>query len=135
MGLLVSAGLLGGGRATPASDEPRPSAPTAGARLYATYCANCHGERGRGDGPTASVLRVRVPDLTILSRSNNQEFPLNRVTRAIDGREPARAHGGGQMPIWGLGFQELGTDVDQERQVRERIAAVVAHLRDLQRKD
>lgn len=35
-----------------------------GAPLYAANCAACHGVDGRGDGPLASRLRVRPPDLT-----------------------------------------------------------------------
>ena len=42
-----------------------PAAPTgnlrgdaaAGAQLYATYCASCHGPGGKGDGPIAQTLK------------------------------------------------------------------------------
>jgi putative copper export protein/mono/diheme cytochrome c family protein len=37
---------------------------SAGARLYRTHCAVCHGETGRGDGPAASALSRRPADLT-----------------------------------------------------------------------
>jgi mono/diheme cytochrome c family protein len=30
--------------------------PRAGAQLYATYCASCHGLRGAGDGAAAAAL-------------------------------------------------------------------------------
>ena len=29
----------------------------AGAQLYATYCASCHGAGGKGDGPAAAMLK------------------------------------------------------------------------------
>jgi len=32
---------------------------TSGARLYARYCAGCHGAAGNGDGPNAKFLPVR----------------------------------------------------------------------------
>ncbi len=32
---------------------------------YATLCATCHGESGRGDGPTASQLNSRPPDFSL----------------------------------------------------------------------
>ena len=32
---------------------------TAGAQLYATYCASCHGPGGKGDGPVAATLEPR----------------------------------------------------------------------------
>jgi putative copper resistance protein D len=35
-----------------------------GADVFATYCASCHGRRGRGDGPAARFFRVKPPDLT-----------------------------------------------------------------------
>ena len=31
----------------------------AGAALYSTYCASCHGERGEGDGPVAAGLNPK----------------------------------------------------------------------------
>lgn len=31
--------------------------PAAGAKLYATYCASCHGSEGKGDGPVATSLK------------------------------------------------------------------------------
>jgi len=31
----------------------------AGALLYATYCASCHGPNGKGDGPAAAALNPR----------------------------------------------------------------------------
>ncbi len=36
------------------------SAPDA-VRLYVSYCANCHGRWGKGDGPSAVVLNTK-PD-------------------------------------------------------------------------
>jgi len=35
-----------------------------GKDLFATYCAGCHGDTGRGDGPDAKTLDVKPPDLT-----------------------------------------------------------------------
>jgi putative copper export protein/mono/diheme cytochrome c family protein len=35
-----------------------------GAELYAERCADCHGPRGRGDGPLAKDLQPAPPDLT-----------------------------------------------------------------------
>jgi mono/diheme cytochrome c family protein len=53
---------------TPAPAAPAaPAAPTgdlrgeaaAGAQLYSTYCASCHGPEGKGDGPVAATLSPR----------------------------------------------------------------------------
>jgi len=38
-----------------------------GKLLYGAYCAQCHGEQGRADGPLAERLGVAVPDLTGLA--------------------------------------------------------------------
>ncbi|MFQ5923251.1 MAG: c-type cytochrome, partial [Anaerolineales bacterium] len=35
----------------------------AGAELYASHCAVCHGETGEGDGPAASGLEIAPADL------------------------------------------------------------------------
>ena len=115
------------------ADEPalNPAAEE-GARLYEYYCRNCHGEKGVGDGPTASVLKVPPADLTALASTNDGTFPLERVTRNIDGRQPSPAHGR-EMPIWGLGFQDPSSDANQEQEVQRRISALVAYLRTLQR--
>lgn len=39
----------------------------AGAELYGTHCASCHGELGLGDGPLAAGSKPRPADLTRLS--------------------------------------------------------------------
>lgn len=40
-----------------------PPSPQRGAALFASWCASCHGDAGRGDGRLAAVLRDRVADL------------------------------------------------------------------------
>jgi len=35
-----------------------------GEQVYVNYCAACHGRRGRGDGPRASMLSLRPRDFT-----------------------------------------------------------------------
>jgi len=100
---------------------------------FRIYCANCHGPEGRGDGPTASGLPVRPADLTLLSRKNRGEFPLQEAWSAIDGRDDLPAHGSRSMPIWGLAFQEPGTDVGQENEVHTRIEWLIEFLKSIQR--
>ena len=72
----------------------------AGADLFATYCWQCHGPGGEGDGPMAATLAVEVPDLTTLTSRFEGEFPLEEIARQIDGRNPILAHGG-EMPVFG----------------------------------
>ena len=49
-------------------------------------CAVCHGTRGFGDGPLTRHFSIKMPDLTLLSHSNNNVFPEERVRKIIDGR-------------------------------------------------
>jgi mono/diheme cytochrome c family protein len=100
--------------------------------LYRVYCASCHGESGKGDGASADTLKVKPANLTRLTRGNEGEFPFERVYRTIDGREVIRGHGTGPMPIWGLTFQELDRDVDQEDQVRGKILQLIKYLESFQ---
>lgn len=77
-----------------------------GRALYLRYCSSCHGEDGKGKGPVAPYLKLKVPDLTLLKKNNNGVFPLSRVMSSIDGRRVVRSHGDPSMPIWGEVFKE-----------------------------
>jgi hypothetical protein len=103
-----------------------------GSSLFRIYCADCHGQAGRGDGPMAEVLTVRPADLTRLSREHDGAFPTEEVYSTIDGRDEVPAHRAGKMPVWGIALQELDTDVDQEGQVRERIRQLIEYLKAIQ---
>jgi mono/diheme cytochrome c family protein len=43
---------------------PTPRALASGRQLYATHCVVCHGEGGRGDGPSAAGFATKPTDLT-----------------------------------------------------------------------
>jgi mono/diheme cytochrome c family protein len=99
---------------------------------YRTYCSNCHGDGGRGDGKMAEVLRVPPANLIRLAEDNGGSFPADRVFRAIDGRDEIRGHGRREMPVWGIGFRDPGRADDQEEGVRQRILDLVAFLESIQ---
>jgi mono/diheme cytochrome c family protein len=122
---------------TPAVADPStdPARLERGRSLYRIHCLNCHGEQADGTGPMADLLVVRPADLAQLRADNGGDFPSERVYRAIDGRGEVRGHGQPRMPIWGLSFQELDRDTDQEAEVRSRILALVVYLESLQRVD
>lgn len=103
-----------------------------GKLLYGIYCTNCHGEQGRGDGPSAGGLQPRPANLTGLSRDNDGRFPTARVIMSIDRRNRIPGHDEGQMPIWGASFQESASDANQEEQVRKKILHLVEFLKTLQ---
>ncbi len=103
-----------------------------GEELFQRFCASCHGETGRGDGPVARGLAVAVPDLTSIARRYG-EFPAARVRETIDGRGIVDAHGARSMPVWGYEFWvEEGADSEAEREMHELIDRLVEYLQTLQ---
>ncbi len=83
-----------------------------GPDLYRAYCASCHGVTGRGDGPAAPALKAKIPDVTLLARSNGGMFPSARVRKIISGDEVLASHGSREMPIWGPIFHQVEEDRD-----------------------
>lgn len=102
-----------------------------GSELFRTYCATCHGQSGKGDGPLAEMLKTRPADLTVFARSNNGVFPGELVGRIIDGRQHVPGHGGKDMPVWGDAFKEA-TGGSDEASIKARIDALVRHLESIQ---
>ncbi len=75
-----------------------------GALIYLQRCATCHGAEAQGGGPMAPALLVQPKDLTALAAENDGVFPLLRVIRRIDGRDPLVSHGS-DMPVYGELFE------------------------------
>jgi hypothetical protein len=90
--------------------------------LYMQYCSACHGEQGHGNGPVSRYIAVKIPDLTLLKKTNRGVYPSDQVLSAIDGRRDVRAHGDRQMPVWGEVF------TIEERKYPERSAGLKAKL-------
>jgi mono/diheme cytochrome c family protein len=107
-----------------------------GEDLYLQYCATCHGLEAAGPGPMAPALVVQPANLPALRRENGGTFPLLRVVRRIDGRDPLISHGSA-MPIYGEFFEgddtALKTETGQPMLVGRPIADLVAYLLTLQR--
>jgi mono/diheme cytochrome c family protein len=102
----------------------------AGARLYRTYCATCHGTSGRGDGPMADQLRTPPSDLTKFAAQNKGVFPIERVRAIVDGRG-VRAHGADEMPVWGDAFRSAPEGLTPQA-AQARIDAIVRYLQSIQ---
>jgi mono/diheme cytochrome c family protein len=75
--------------------------PVSGQALYSEYCAACHGDTGRGNGPAAAALRPRPPDLTGLAARNRGSFPMLAVMGKVYGYSRGEGGGGGPMPEFG----------------------------------
>jgi len=142
--LVTAAGLAAlwplSDRSAPAQENPAvaeaPATPPAGSVArgrvsFRIYCASCHGALAQGDGPVGGYLKIPPADLTKLAAKNKGEFPADRVTASIDGRE-VPSHGPRDMPVWGMSFQTPGKDSDQEAEVRSRILDLTAFLRSIQ---
>jgi mono/diheme cytochrome c family protein len=112
-----------------------------GKHEYDGACAVCHGYTGKGDGPMASRLVNRMPDLTALARDNNGVFPFDRVYQIINGRREVASHGSRDMPVWGVHFSRQSSIYfenypaqDSESATRSRILALTEYLYRLQGK-
>ncbi len=106
-----------------------------GQAIYDRYCAACHGAAATGDGPMRPVLTVQPSDLTALSAGNGGVFPMERVVKRVDGRDPLVAHGS-EMPIYGDFFDgdgaSLRTDSGQPVITSTPVADLVAYLQGVQ---
>ncbi len=98
-----------------------------GEKAYMRYCVTCHGIDATGHGPMRPVLLVQPADLTRLAAGNNGRFPLERVLRRIDGRDPLVSHGS-EMPIYGGVFDGSETVVQLEGSPAFAVSEVLADL-------
>jgi hypothetical protein len=105
-----------------------------GMEMYESFCASCHGVRGKGDGPVAPLVKIGVPDLTRIAYRDGGEFPTEDVRRTIDGRFDRPAHGPRDMPVWGWQFYNSTTmnDPDERARVDALIGKLVDYLRSIQ---
>jgi mono/diheme cytochrome c family protein len=98
---------------SPASQQPPPLIRSVeGPDLFRAYCASCHGEDAKGNGPAAVALKSKVPDLTVLAKNNGGKFPEDRVRKSIMSDVAPAAHGSREMPIRGPVFHQIENDTD-----------------------
>ena len=81
--------------------------PTSGRQMYDAYCASCHGQGGKGNGPAAPALKNTPTDLTQLAAGNGGTYPDAHVAQVIKGDLMTAAHGSKEMPVWGPVFLYL----------------------------
>jgi mono/diheme cytochrome c family protein len=70
---------------------PQPEIIARGRSLYMDRCVDCHGKKGKGDGPGAADLERRPPDLTHQKISDQPEGAL--FWKITEGRKPMPAYG------------------------------------------
>jgi len=121
--LLVCALTVVGGTAS--ADPP-------GKENYLVDCARCHGVDGKGSVPQmGAVPGYTTVDLTQL-RKNNGQFPRQEIYDTIDGRKRFPAHFIGDMPTWGLKYQQDRLSPASQEKVERRISALVDYIESLQ---
>ena len=108
------------------------TASTSGQQMYASYCAPCHGVKGKGHGPAASALKMPPTDLTLMSKKNNGRYPDTHVTAVLEFGAETPAHGSAEMPVWGPIFGKMNRANSQERQLR--ISNLSSYLESIQAK-
>jgi mono/diheme cytochrome c family protein len=103
-----------------------------GKETFLKYCASCHGETGKGDGPGAIAMRDPVPKLTTLSQRHQGKFPAGYVSAVVKFGKSMAAHGSEDMPVWGSRFQTLDPVHDPTGQ--QHVDDLLAFLASLQEK-
>jgi mono/diheme cytochrome c family protein len=98
--------------------------------MFRNYCAPCHGNDGRGNGPAASSLRKPPADLTALSRKNGGKFPEAEVANTIKG-DGVSSHGSRDMPMWGELFHSVSSG---DTAVQLRIRNLGDYIKGIQQK-
>jgi len=98
---------------------------TEGKDLYRAYCAQCHGEGGKGDGVRAPTLTTSAPDLTTIAVRNGGKVNRIGVQRFIEGDRPGRVLSvdprgnpvlmndngvADEMPVWRVVFRDMWPD-------------------------
>jgi mono/diheme cytochrome c family protein len=110
------------------SSENTPS----GAQLYKQFCAACHGNDLKGNGPGPAPFKDVPPDLTTLARRHGGNFPDDYVTGVLRNGITIPDHGPPEMPTWDADFK-AGYGLN-EAQVASRIANLTGYIKSRQAK-
>lgn len=126
--IIAAFGFVAG--AAPAQDA------NIGKTLFDDYCAACHGAGAKGDGDMANLMTIPAPNLTLLAKNNDGEFPMLNVIHIIDGRTGVRAHGS-PMPVFGTAFASTepgpANPYGSVLEVRGRVLSLAMYMESLQK--
>ena len=122
---------LAGAMRSHATEAHDAEAAKAGAVLFQTHCASCHGASGRGDGKAAAALEFAPADLTRISERHKGKFPFDRVAEIVDGRKVVKGHHRSRMPVWGDALLSKSEGYDHAK-VKEQIRRLVHYLASIQ---
>jgi mono/diheme cytochrome c family protein len=132
LGIVLCAPPVEGAQQTQIKEAPaRAMSPADGKENFTAYCAVCHGNDAKGNGPAAPALKGPIPDLTTIAKRNAGKFDAVAMQRVVSGVDkPRPAHGTVDMPIWGPVFRN--TQGDQATTLR--VTNLVKYLESLQQK-
>ena len=135
-------------QATVKAAPMRPIASVNGKDVYKAYCAGCHGDDLKGNGPLSAGMKVRPSDLTTIAVRHDGQFVTanienyingwNRVPRSMaDVADRQRAIETGEnteviptMPAFGPIFARLYPQEVRDRQIR--MANLLSYLKSQQ---
>ncbi len=103
-------------------------APGDGKKMYAEYCAVCHGSLATGDGRANSALVVPASSLVNLKADNNGHFPDARVRKVLT-ENNIQAHQV-DMPRWWTEFRRI--DKKHPTHADQRINSLIVYLHQIQ---
>jgi len=130
---LAAAATAGAQSAKPVKqDQFPPDFVPSGKQMFRQYCAACHGDTAKGNGPARATLKVPAADLTTLSKRHGGEFPYDLVSNVLRFGPGLTAHGSSDMPTWGPIFQYM--DNYNQAAVQKRIKNLCDYLVTLQEK-
>ncbi len=107
-----------------------PAALASGATMYGSYCADCHGVGGKGNGPATPTLKAAPPDLTTLAKRNRGAYPGGNVFQAIKWGGGVYRPRSGVMPVWGANLRPVSKNDDA--QLSARIMELTNYVESLQ---
>ena len=130
----VSGLLAGLGAGQDRRSQKSSPSPESGAELYKRFCAVCHANDGKGNGPPPAPSRFKEspPDLTTLAKRHNGEFPEAYVADVLRNGVKMPDHGPAEMPVWGTAFSS--TSKSDEARANARITSLTNYLESIQTK-
>jgi hypothetical protein len=131
LALSITFGIVAVSATVPTVPSPDAAAVARGRVTYNQYCASCHGQNGKGDGPAAARTGSTPPDLTLMEKRFSI-FLDAQLESAIRGTDPIVAHGSPGMMLWGA---ILRRDAANGAAGDTRIADLIAFIRSIQQKE
>lgn len=101
---------------------------------YLTFCLNCHGDSGLGDGPLMDLIAIDPGDITQLSAAHEGVYPAAFVAEVIRGTDQEIAgHVSREMPVWYTVWSEQFEGPNKEATIERQIQELVAYLETIQK--